>query len=332
MESMERTGRTDATEYTTIGAFRSANVHLTSCCNYRCGFCFSTKLDKRWLSANEWVPILEKFRHSGICKINYAGGEPFLYPEIAELCKVSKRMGFKVSIVSNASLIDEYVLSDLEGSLDWLGLSVDSISEDTERKLGRDCNGGNHIENVVSVADMAHRHKISVKLNITVVRQSVEDDFTDLICRIDPQRVKVFQMLSLRNVNPDADALYQAGIRASFAFSGADGVDAYLQNPKVILSSDKAEALKQIVMQRFLAGFLTDGIEAWSDWRRYNIPELPIEPGQADVGITVYPYRMQYSDADKQYNVANAEAAIRTYLNGDDSRWQRVWWDVADND
>ncbi|WP_278365896.1 hypothetical protein [Phocaeicola barnesiae] len=41
---------------------------------------------------------------------------------------------------------------------------------------------------------------------------------------------------------------------------------------------------------------------------------------------------MQYSDADKQYNVANAEAAIRTYLNGDDSRWQRVWWDVADND
>ena len=208
MESMERTGRTDATEYTTIGAFRSANVHLTSCCNYRCGFCFSTKLDKRWLSANEWVPILEKLRHSGICKINYAGGEPFLYPEIVELCKVSKRMGFMVSVVSNASLIDEDVLSDLEGSLDWLGLSVDSISEDTERKLGRGCNGGNHIENVVSVADMAHHHKISVKLNITVVRQSVEDDFTDLICRIDPQRVKVFQMLSLRNVNPDADALY----------------------------------------------------------------------------------------------------------------------------
>ena len=113
-----------------------------------------------------------------------------------------------VSIVSNASLINKDVLSDLEGALDWLGLSVDSISEDTERTLGRGCNGGNHIENVVSVADMAHRHKISVKLNITVVRQSVEDDFTDLICRIDPQRVKVFQMLSLRNVNPDADALY----------------------------------------------------------------------------------------------------------------------------
>lgn len=133
-------------------------------------------------------------------------------------------------------------------------------------------------------------------------------------------------------ISADANALYEAGIRASFAFSGADGVDIYLQTPKVKLSSDKAEALKQIVMQRFLAGFLTDGIEAWSDWRQYNIPELPIEPGQADVGITVYPYRMQYSDADKQYNVANAEAAIRTYLNGDDSRWQRVWWDVADND
>ena len=37
-------------------------------------------------------------------------------------------------------------------------------------------------------------------------------------------------------IDADADALYQAGIRASFAFSGADGVDAYLQNPKVIRS------------------------------------------------------------------------------------------------
>lgn len=44
------------------------------------------------------------------------------------------------------------------------------------------------------------------------------------------------------------------------------------------------------------------------------------------------PFGLASPDADKQYNVANAEAAIRTYLNGDGSRWQRVWWDVADND
>lgn len=125
--------------------------------------------------------------------------------------------------------------------------------------------------------------------------------------------------------------LYEAGIRASFSFSGAQGVDTYLASERVILSANRDEAIRQIVMQRFLAGFLTDGIETWSDWRRYNIPELPVEQGQVNEGITVYPYRMQYSDTDKQYNVENSNTAINDYLHGNDSRWERVWWDVADN-
>ena len=132
-------------------------------------------------------------------------------------------------------------------------------------------------------------------------------------------------------ITADPKALYEAGIRASFEFSGAEGVEDYIKTTKVALSTDKTEALKQIVMQRYLAGFLTDGVEAWSDWRRYNIPVLPIEAGQAVNGITVYPYRMQYSDTDKQYNAENAKAAIDQYLGGSDNRWKRIWWDTKDN-
>ena len=138
-------------------------------------------------------------------------------------------------------------------------------------------------------------------------------------------------------INADPEALYEAGIRASFGFQAAyhtavDGVEEYLASDKVKLSSDKDEAIAQIVMQRFLAGFLTDGIESWSDWRRFNIPILPVNEGQAAYGVTVYPYRMSYDAADKQYNVENSEAAINTWLGGEDSRWSRVWWDVADNE
>lgn len=133
-------------------------------------------------------------------------------------------------------------------------------------------------------------------------------------------------------ISADANELYEAGIRASYEFSGAEGIEEYLTSEKVVLSNDTDEALEQIVMQRFLAGFLTDGIEAWSDWRRFNIPTLPIYEGQAAEGITVYPYRMAYSDNDKLYNEDNANAAINTYLNGNDDRWERVWWDVYDNE
>lgn len=138
-------------------------------------------------------------------------------------------------------------------------------------------------------------------------------------------------------INADPKELYEAGIRASFEFqatyhTAVSGVDAYIASDKVALSSDKATALKQIVMQRFLAGFMTDGVEAWSDWRRYDLPRLPIYEGQTDSGAEVYPYRLCYSDTDKQYNVENSTEAINTYLNGSDDMWQRVWWDVADNE
>ncbi len=137
-------------------------------------------------------------------------------------------------------------------------------------------------------------------------------------------------------IEADPKALYEAGIRASFDFqatyhTAVSGVDDYINSAKVTLSGDKDTAIKQIVMQRFLAGFMTDGIESWSDWRRYNIPVLPIYEGQTDNGVEVYPYRLSYADTDKQYNVTNSQEAIDKYLNGNDGMWERVWWDVADN-
>lgn len=137
-------------------------------------------------------------------------------------------------------------------------------------------------------------------------------------------------------IDADAKALYEAGIRASFDFqakyhTAVDGVDEYIASEKVALSSDKETALQQIVMQRFLAGFMTDGIESWSDWRRYNIPVIPLLPIHEINLVEVYPYRMQYADVDKESNEDNAKEAINTWLNGSDDRWQRVWWDTKDN-
>jgi hypothetical protein len=132
-------------------------------------------------------------------------------------------------------------------------------------------------------------------------------------------------------INADANALYQEGISLSFEEQGAAGLDEYLASEKVVLSSDKETALKQIVMQRFLAGFLTDGIESWSDWRRYDIPSMPMGPQQLLSNHTVYPYRMEYYSDDYAVNEANIQSAVQQYLGGSDDRWSRVWWDVKDN-
>ena len=83
--------------------------------------------------------------------------------------------------------------------------------------------------------------------------------------------------------------------------------------------------------QPCIHSFLSDGIEAWSDWRIHNIPTFTLTQSQIDEGNLDYPYRMNYSDTDKDYNKENAQEAMNTWLGGEDNRWSRVWWDVANN-
>ena len=186
--------------------FRSANVHITGACNYSCGFCFARNLAGMTMGFEEWKPIFEDLRYNrGIDKINFAGGEPLLHPELLRCCKFCKSIGFTVSIVSNGSLIDREFLEKATGCVDWIGLSIDSTNEDTEVEAGRcdGCENRNHIGNILEVSRMAHEFGIKVKLNITVIRQSYWQDFSDIIRITDPERVKVFQVMKLEGHNED---------------------------------------------------------------------------------------------------------------------------------
>ena len=124
-----------------------------------------------------------------------------MYPFLDQMCYLVKGMGFKLSIISNGSLMTEGWMERMEGVVDWIGLSVDSVDEEDEVLIGR--GAGGHLENVVRVADMARRHGIRVKLNITVVRRSWMKDFGPLIERVGPDRVKCLRALTLRNANDD---------------------------------------------------------------------------------------------------------------------------------
>lgn len=138
-------------------------------------------------------------------------------------------------------------------------------------------------------------------------------------------------------ISADAATLYAEGIQASFDFEASSdkefdpsqATDYIAAHP---LPAATDEALKEIVMQRFLAGFLTDGIESWADWRRFNIPTFPMEAGQVAEGHDSYPQRLEFSSFDYSTNEANVKAILSDLSNGKDDRWSRVWWDVADNE
>lgn len=127
-------------------------------------------------------------------------------------------------------------------------------------------------------------------------------------------------------ISDSAESLYNEGVKASFEQWGAEGVDAYLASPAVAFGGSSAEKIEKIAMQRWFAGFLADGVEAWSDIRRLDVPK--IEVGPSAVGITHIPYRMKYSSAIAASNQANYDAAIASAFGGTNDAEHKLWWDV----
>lgn len=128
-------------------------------------------------------------------------------------------------------------------------------------------------------------------------------------------------------INADADDLYKQGITASFAqYTLETQANAYCEQPAIKLTGSANEKIEKIAMQRWLANFMQDGVEAWSDWRRLNVPNLKPGPGAS---VTHVPYRRYYYPDDYVTNKDNYAAAISA--QGADNFDTRVWWDVADN-
>lgn len=117
----------------------SANLDLTSACNFRCYFCVDKKILNNGLSLN-----YEKLRNSldlmaekGLKSvIIMGGGEPTMYPEFEDVVKHIKGLGCSVAILTNGSNMQK--ISNIGNYLnerDWVRLSLDAGSESTFKAI-----------------------------------------------------------------------------------------------------------------------------------------------------------------------------------------------------
>jgi hypothetical protein len=122
-----------------------------------------------------------------------------------------------------------------------------------------------------------------------------------------------------------AAGFYEAGIRSSMAQWGvtdAAAIDAYLARADVALTGTLVSDLTKIATQKWIALY-TDGIQAWSEWRRTCVP-FTVRPGPTATQNTV-PRRLQYGPLEETVNATNnAEAVAR---QGADTFNSRIWWD-----
>lgn len=118
----------------------SVNYHFTRKCNKTCAFCFHTESTSHVASEDTMKRGLRLLSKAGMRKINFAGGEPFLYPEkLAMLCRFCKEeLGLEsVSIITNGTKVTKRWMEKHGRWVDVMGVSCDSFDEETNKAIGR---------------------------------------------------------------------------------------------------------------------------------------------------------------------------------------------------
>lgn len=177
------------------------NYHINRTCNAACTFCFATfPTSEEELPLDEARRMLDMLHRAGAKKINFAGGEPTLHPNLGQLLAHSREIGFVTSVVTNGARLRR-LLDSHASCLDWAGLSVDSAEEAVEVALGR--GRGHHVRRAIELADAVRSHGIRLKLNTVVTALNRHEDLGPLVRRMRPDRWKVFQVLRIEGENDD---------------------------------------------------------------------------------------------------------------------------------
>lgn len=187
------------------------NLHILETCNFKCRQCFSKFGTEKLLLVKDWEKIVDNcIAGADVTVFNIAGGEPMLYPGLVELVKYIRNKGVKISLITNGSLMDEEWIKNYAGLYETIGFSVDSLNDETNKKIGRCDRNGKTIPagRVVELCELIRKYAPGCRIKINTVvsvlnKDEVMSDFIDEIAadRWKILRMKPFQYGSFSNLD-----------------------------------------------------------------------------------------------------------------------------------
>ncbi|MDR2410889.1 MAG: viperin family antiviral radical SAM protein [Bacteroidales bacterium] len=216
------------------------NFHLTDACNAHCIHCFVKKENKQ-LNIHQLKRIVDMLCYHNVIsnfkidKINLAGGEPMLHKDLLELIDYISLKNIQCSIITNGSLLNRKFIDSVVGKLYMIGISIDGTTEKTNDKLGRIT-----IKNIINICEYIKEKGIILKINVCVSRQNVNENFYDFFLKINPDRIKLLQMIPY-NIKSKADCItideFNLFCAKLLAFSPVCETNEFLASEYIIIDS-----------------------------------------------------------------------------------------------
>lgn len=175
------------------------NLHILEACNFRCRQCFSKFGTEKLLPMKDWEKIVDNcIAGADVAEFNIAGGEPMLYPGLVELVQYIRDKEVKVSLITNGSLMNEEWIKNYAGMFETIGFSVDSINDETNRKIGRCDRNGKTIPTgrIVELCGLIRKYAPGCRIKINTVVSALNKDevMSDFIDEIAADRWKILRM------------------------------------------------------------------------------------------------------------------------------------------
>jgi heme d1 biosynthesis radical SAM protein NirJ len=107
--------------------------NLVRRCNLTCKHCYSISADVDFpgeLNTEQVYGVMDDLKQYGVPVLILSGGEPLLRPDIYDISRRAKAMGFYTALSTNGTLIDESNIDKIaEMNYDYLGISIDGLRE-----------------------------------------------------------------------------------------------------------------------------------------------------------------------------------------------------------
>lgn len=152
-------------------------VSVTSACNLRCTHCSvmpGRYSDPRDLSLEKITGVLHDGAAAGATRLDITGGEPTVRPDLEEIVRRARTLGFNVKLLSNGTLLTPERLRSLhEAGLSVLAVSIDGSTRDVHAATHTVSQG--MFERSLTALKEARKLGLLVKVNTVVSRRNLND-------------------------------------------------------------------------------------------------------------------------------------------------------------
>jgi radical SAM protein with 4Fe4S-binding SPASM domain len=166
-------------------ALTHVDFNLTNACNLACAHCHSAsgKALPEELTTAEIVSVVRDLHAMGVLSVAFAGGEPFMRPDLLEILEAACALdGWRVSVITNGLFFSERTLEEIVARCPDLGInvSVDGSNPDTFGDLRAQPNAspaarGAMFRRVTTAVRRVADAGLNVSVNTTMTRATMSD-------------------------------------------------------------------------------------------------------------------------------------------------------------